>query len=121
MLHLGGAVGSGAVGGGDFIPPDDPDESICDRVYFLFNNVSKTNLEEKSMELCEILHEGILVWFAYYFVSKRVTMETNFQELFATVLDYVQQRLPRVRPLITVELFRNVKASFSTLASISGD
>ncbi len=93
----------------EYVPPENPEESISDRVFFLFNNVSKSNAKEKSAELCEVLNEGVLPWFAYYIVCKRITVEQSFHELFATVLDFVQEKLPKVRPHVQSELIRSIK------------
>ncbi|CAL8088009.1 unnamed protein product [Calicophoron daubneyi] len=91
-------------------PPDPPEEAISDRIYFLFNNVSKTNEKEKSDELASILsEERLLPWFAFYLVGKRIPVEHSFHELFASVLDHVQERVPNLRPKVMQELLRNIK------------
>lgn len=95
----------------EYQPPDPPEEAISDRVYFLFNNVSKSNAKEKSAELTEILQESVLPWFAYYLVCKRITVEHTFHELFATVIDLIQDRHPNVRHRVLFELLRNVKVT----------
>ncbi|THD26199.1 CCR4-NOT transcription complex subunit 1 [Fasciola hepatica] len=92
-------------------PPDPPEEAVSDRIYFLFNNVSKTNVKEKSTELADLLltDERIQPWFAFYLVGKRVPVEHTFHDLFALVLDHVQEKVPNVRPRIMQELIRNIK------------
>ncbi|KAF7231942.1 hypothetical protein EG68_05811 [Paragonimus skrjabini miyazakii] len=93
-----------------FKPPDPPEEAITDRIYFLFNNVSQSNAKEKSAELADLLAEDrIIPWFAFYLVGKRVPVEHTFHELFAGVLDQIQERVPDVRPKVMQELIRNVK------------
>ncbi|KAA3679917.1 CCR4-NOT transcription complex subunit 1 [Paragonimus westermani] len=93
-----------------FKPPDPPEEAITDRIYFLFNNVSQSNAKEKSAELADLLAEDrIIPWFAFYLVGKRVPVEHTFHELFAGVLDQIQERIPDVRPKVMQELIRNVK------------
>ncbi|XP_018646224.1 ccr4-not transcription complex, putative [Schistosoma mansoni] len=90
--------------------PDAPEESISDRVYFLFNNVSKVNAKEKSNELATLLSEDRLIpWFAFYLVSKRIPVEQTFHDLFALVLDHIQERVPNVRPKVMYELIRHIK------------
>ncbi|CAH8642924.1 unnamed protein product [Dicrocoelium dendriticum] len=90
--------------------PDPPEEAISDRIYFLFNNVSQSNAKEKSAELTELLSdERLLPWFAYYLVGKRVPVEQTFHELFAFVLEQIQERIPNVRPKVMQELIRHIK------------
>nr|CAH8869746.1 unnamed protein product [Trichobilharzia regenti] len=90
--------------------PDAPEESISDRIYFLFNNVSKVNAKEKSNELASLLSEDRLIpWFAFYLVSKRIPVEQTFHDLFAIVLDHIQERVPNVRPKVMFELIRHIK------------
>uniref|UniRef100_A0A094ZVC7 CCR4-NOT transcription complex subunit 1 n=1 Tax=Schistosoma haematobium TaxID=6185 RepID=A0A094ZVC7_SCHHA len=90
--------------------PDAPEESISDRVYFLFNNVSKVNAKEKSNELATLLSEDRLIpWFAFYLVSKRIPVEQTFHDLFALVLDHIQEKVPNVRPKVIYELIRHIK------------
>lgn len=92
--------------------PDAPEESISDRVYFLFNNVSKVNAKEKSNELATLLSEDRLIpWFAFYLVSKRIPVEQTFHDLFALVLDHIQEKVPNVRPKVMYELIRHIKVS----------
>ncbi|TNN05691.1 CCR4-NOT transcription complex subunit 1 [Schistosoma japonicum] len=96
--------------------PDAPEESISDRVYFLFNNVSKVNAKEKSSELATLLAEDRLIpWFAFYLVSKRIPVEQTFHDLFALVLDHIQERVPNVRPKVMYELIRHIKFILSNM------
>ncbi|OON13886.1 CCR4-Not complex component, Not1, partial [Opisthorchis viverrini] len=93
-----------------FKPPDPPEESISDRIYFLFNNVSQANVKEKSAELVEILsEERLLPWFAFYLIGKRIPVEHTFHDLFAVVLDHVQEQITNLRQPIMHELLRNIK------------
>lgn len=91
--------------------PETPEESITDRIYFVFNNVSKSNAKEKSSELAELLgsEDRLLSWFAFYLVAKRVPVEQTFHELFAQVLDNIQERVPTVRYKVMAELIRSIK------------
>uniref|UniRef100_A0A5K3FDQ3 CCR4-NOT transcription complex subunit 1 n=3 Tax=Mesocestoides corti TaxID=53468 RepID=A0A5K3FDQ3_MESCO len=105
----------------EYIPPEAPDEVICDRIYFLFNNVSKTNAKEKSEELCGLLQESLLPWFAYYLVCKRITVEQSFHDIFASVIDTVQASLPDVRPRVLFELIRSIKAILRSIRTDMDD
>nr|CDS20803.1 CCR4 Not complex component Not1 [Echinococcus granulosus] len=98
-------------------PPESPDESVRDRIFFVFNNVSPLNAKEKAEELCGILQESTLPWFAHYLVNKRVTVENSFLEVFDDVVDEVQKRFPTARQLVLSELFRAIKGILRNLRS----
>lgn len=93
-------------------PPASPDESVRDRVFFVFNNVAPSNTKEKAEELCNILQESNLPWFAHYLVNKRVTVENAFLEVFDVVVDEVQKRFPNARQSVLSELFRAIKVGW---------
>ncbi|KAL5968703.1 CCR4-NOT transcription complex subunit 1 [Taenia solium] len=98
-------------------PPASPDESVRDRVFFVFNNVAPSNTKEKAEELCSILQESTLPWFAHYLVNKRVTVENAFLEVFDVVVDEVQKRFPSARQSVLSELFRAIKGILRNLRS----
>ncbi|KAL5107004.1 CCR4-NOT transcription complex subunit 1 [Taenia crassiceps] len=98
-------------------PPASPDESVRDRVFFVFNNVAPSNTKEKAEELCSILQESTLPWFAHYLVNKRVTVENAFLEVFDIVVDEVQKRFPSARQSVLSELFRAIKGILRNLRS----
>lgn len=103
-------------------PPDPPEESVSDRISFIFNNVSRTNVKDKSTELAAILSEDrLLPWFAFYLVSKRVPIEHAFHDLFALVLDHIQDRVPNVRTKIMQELLRNIKLLLRSIRTDKDD
>uniref|UniRef100_A0A5K3G609 CNOT1_CAF1_bind domain-containing protein n=1 Tax=Mesocestoides corti TaxID=53468 RepID=A0A5K3G609_MESCO len=99
----------------EYIPPQAPDEVICNRVDSILNNVSETNVEEKCEELCGLLkqqqqQQSLLPWFAYYLVCKRIMVEPSSHHIVASVIDEVQVNLPDVRSRIIFELIRSIKA-----------
>ena len=65
----------------------EPSDSIKDKIHFLVNNVSKTNLKQKSKELKLLLQPVHYYYFAQYLVIKRVSLEANFQKLYAQFID----------------------------------
>jgi CCR4-NOT transcription complex subunit 1 len=48
-----------------------PSSETQDKVAFIINNISWTNLEAKAKECVEILKEEYYPWFAQYIVMKR--------------------------------------------------
>ncbi|KAL3318429.1 CCR4-NOT transcription complex subunit 1 [Cichlidogyrus casuarinus] len=101
--------------------PDPPDDTISDRVFFIFNNVSLSNVTEKSDELADLLNESILPWFSHYFIGKRVTQEQKFHSLFASVIDNMQEKLPKTQELIKCELLRCIKQILHNVRSDTDD
>lgn len=63
-------------------------ETISDRIHFIFNNVSISNLDIKSNEMKEILKtDETLQYLAWYMVVKRVCIEHNYHQLYIAFLD----------------------------------
>lgn len=52
-------------------PIEAPSSDIQDKVAFIINNISWTNLEAKAKECVEVLNEEYYPWFAQYIVMKR--------------------------------------------------
>lgn len=48
-----------------------PAPEIQDKIMFIMNNLSATNVEAKSKELAVFLEEQYYPWFAQYLVMKR--------------------------------------------------
>lgn len=66
---------------------------VQDRVGFLINNLSSSNLEQKAKELKELLTEEYWPWFCNYMVVKRAAQEQNFHLLYATMLNALQVKI----------------------------
>ncbi|KAL0088093.1 Not1 transcription factor [Phycomyces blakesleeanus] len=69
----------------------DPPLKVQERVSFLINNLSISNLESKKTELEQLLQEPTWGWFSHYLVVRRVTIEPNNHELYATLLKSLQK------------------------------
>lgn len=70
----------------------DPDEDIQDKILFVLNNVSEQNIEEKLMDLREVLRDQHHQWFAAYLVEERAKLQPNFQQLYLDLLDRIGDR-----------------------------
>ncbi|PRP81377.1 hypothetical protein PROFUN_11064 [Planoprotostelium fungivorum] len=67
--------------------PEIPD-SISDKIHFIFNNVSSSNLDVKSVEMRDLLgSQDVLQYVAWYLVLKRVCIEHNYHQLYIAFLD----------------------------------
>lgn len=65
---------------------------VQDRIGFLINNLSNSNLDYKAKELKELLTEEYWPWFCTYMVVKRAAQEQNFHVLYASLLNALQVR-----------------------------
>lgn len=84
-----------------------PPESVQDKVGFIFNNLSKANMSEKSKELRECVSEEYVPWVAQYLVMKRASIEPNFHSLYDKVIS--EYNAPNFFDLVVKETFRNIK------------
>lgn len=66
---------------------EDPDEEVQDKVLFIVNNLSHSNLENKLKELQQWLQEPHHLWFADYLVVTRAKLEPNYQPLYLDLLE----------------------------------
>ena len=55
----------------------DPASDIQDKILFMINNISSSNVEAKAKEFTEILSEQYYPWFAQYMVMKRLDKKSN--------------------------------------------
>ncbi|CEP18731.1 hypothetical protein [Parasitella parasitica] len=66
---------------------EDPPEKTQERVSFLINNLSVTNMRSKTAELKQLLQKSTWGWFSHYLVVRRVSIEPNNHELYSALLD----------------------------------
>lgn len=87
-----------------------PPENVQDKVAFIVNNLSQSNLAQKTEEFKEIVKQEYWPWAAQYLVMKRASIEPNFHSLYSNFLDTL--KLPELTKLVEKETFRNIKVSF---------
>lgn len=63
---------------------------VQDKIGFLINNLSNSNLKQKASDVKEILTEQYWPWFCNYMVVKRAAQEQNFHLLYASLLQELQ-------------------------------
>lgn len=80
---------SGKEGGGGSDPSSNetPPDVVLDRVQFLINNLSMSNVEKKSHDLREMLERKYFGWLGNYLVVKRISTQPNFHSLYLSFLD----------------------------------
>lgn len=64
-----------------------PDEDTTDRIHFILNNVSPSNMTQKSDDLAKCLKPQFFDYFASHLVSNRVSTDTRFQGLYLELID----------------------------------
>lgn len=95
----------------DALPSDaqrKPAEDASDRILFLLNNLSLTNIDEKLDAARELVTPELLHWLARYLVLERVSIEPNNHELYMQFLDGLEQ--PRVMVYVLHETYAKLKA-----------
>lgn len=81
--NLGKAVSGEGVEKEHASPPD----NILDRVQFIINNISMSNLDQKVSELKDIMPPQFFGWLGNYLVVKRISTQPNFHVLYLAFLD----------------------------------
>lgn len=71
----------------DDVQHEAPPDAVLDRVQFLINNVSLSNVEQKSQELKDMLEPQYFDWLGHYLVVKRISAQPNFHSLYLAFLD----------------------------------
>ncbi|KAI8604517.1 CCR4-Not complex component, Not1-domain-containing protein [Dissophora ornata] len=93
--------------GRDDVDYETPNEQTQDKILFIVNNVSQTNIDIKLAEMRELLRESAYRWFSNYIVVKRASIEPNYHVLYLQFLDGLQS--PLLYRHILHETFANIK------------
>ncbi|KAK3124635.1 hypothetical protein QOZ80_7BG0589710 [Eleusine coracana subsp. coracana] len=73
-------------------PIEAPPSEVQDKIFFMINNISTSNMESKAKEFNEVLLEQYYPWFAQYMVMKRASIEPNFHDLYLKFFDKVNSK-----------------------------
>lgn len=84
---FGPKLGRAVNGKVEHVDHEAPTDAVSDRVQFLINNVSPSNVEQKTRELKEVLAPEYFAWLGNYLVVKRISTQPNFHSLYLTFLD----------------------------------
>jgi CCR4-NOT transcription complex subunit 1 len=80
---------------------------VQDKIGFIFNNLSLSNIQIKGDELVDIVKDDFWDWIAHYLVVKRVSIEPNFHTLYSMFIDTL--KADRLSQTILAETYRNIK------------
>uniref|UniRef100_A0A8R1I6E7 Peptidase A2 domain-containing protein n=1 Tax=Caenorhabditis japonica TaxID=281687 RepID=A0A8R1I6E7_CAEJA len=87
-----------------------PAEAVVDKISFLFNNLSQSNLMQKKDEVAAMIEENgesFTRWLSQYIVMKRVSIEQNFQPLYNQFVTAINNE--QLDQFIKRETFRNIR------------
>jgi CCR4-NOT transcription complex subunit 1 len=85
-----------------------PPADVLDRVQFLINNVSPSNVEQKASELKEVLEPTYFGWLGQYLVVKRISTQPNFHSLYLTFLEQLGEYGKGLVEAILASVYENV-------------
>jgi CCR4-NOT transcription complex subunit 1 len=71
---------------------DQPPDSVHDKILFLVNNLSPSNIDSKAGDFLSVLPPKNFRWFANYLVAVRAAIEPNFQPLYLQLLSRLESR-----------------------------
>ncbi|PWZ04866.1 CCR4-NOT transcription complex subunit 1 [Zea mays] len=74
------------------IPIETPPPEVQDKILFMINNISISNMEAKAKEFNEVIQEQHYPWFAQYMVMKRASIEPNFHDLYLKFFDKLNSK-----------------------------
>ncbi|VAH18015.1 unnamed protein product [Triticum turgidum subsp. durum] len=69
-----------------------PPSEVQDKIFFMINNISNSNLDAKAREFNEVSQDQYYPWFAQYMVMKRASIEPNFHDLYLKFFDKVNSK-----------------------------
>lgn len=66
---------------------EDPTESQQNKILFVVNNLSSSNIDSKFLELNDVLKQSNYRWFSRYMVQKRAAIEPNFHKVYLLLIE----------------------------------
>jgi len=63
-----------------------PSDAVADKIHFAVNNLSTSNIAQKSEDIKSRLKSEYYPWFANYMIVKRVAQEPNFHTLYLSLI-----------------------------------
>ncbi|KAF4148359.1 CCR4-Not complex component [Phytophthora infestans] len=79
---------------------EQPDENVKDRIHFIVNNMSISNLEVKIPEVRKMLLPEYHAWLANYLVVKRISTQPNYHTVYLIFIEKL------VRPELEHEILK---------------
>lgn len=74
------------------VSSQEPDEQTSDKILFIVNNLSPSNLHEKLIEARRLIKPEIHQWLSSYLVLQRVSIEPNNHTLYTDFIDGLEAK-----------------------------
>ncbi|KAG2219817.1 hypothetical protein INT45_001149 [Circinella minor] len=84
-----------------------PPSDIQEKIAFAINNLSLNNMNDKVSQLDPLLDEPTWGWFSHYLVVRRVTLERNNHELYASLLNTLDKQ--PLNDMVVEETYKNIQ------------
>lgn len=70
-----------------------PSQDIIDKINFIFNSMSKSNIVDKSNDLKLILtNDNVIKWFSNFFILNRISVEYNNHQIYYELITYIDSK-----------------------------
>ncbi|KAE9361601.1 CCR4-NOT transcription complex subunit 1 [Phytophthora fragariae] len=86
---------------------EQPDENVKDRIHFIVNNMSISNLEAKIPEVRKMLLPVYHAWLANYLVVKRISTQPNYHTVYLIFIEKLMR--PELEREILKRTFQNAR------------
>lgn len=89
-----------------------PDSQLQDKIHFIFNNLSNTNLEQKEKELSAAIMpygDQFIPWLSQYIVIKRAAQEQNYHSLYLSLIDRLDRHMKSLLKDVIMTTIDNIK------------
>ncbi|KAL8007311.1 putative CCR4-Not complex component, Not1, MIF4G-like domain superfamily [Plasmopara halstedii] len=86
---------------------EQPDENVKDRIHFIVNNMSISNLEAKIPEVRKMLLPPYHGWLANYLVVKRISTQPNYHTVYLIFIEKLMR--PELELEILKRTFQNAR------------
>ncbi|KAJ3220906.1 hypothetical protein HK099_003913 [Clydaea vesicula] len=93
-----------------------PAEAQQDKILFIINNISPTNVDQKITEMKDIFINEYSKWLSAYIVSKRVSIEPNFHLLYVQFLSGLSS--PILDKLLLLETYSSIKVLLNSKKTV---
>lgn len=84
-----------------------PEETVKDRIHFIVNNMSISNLEAKIPEVRKMLAETYHAWMANYLVVKRIATQPNYHTVYLIFIEKLMR--PDLEKEILLRTLQNAR------------
>ncbi|PWN39305.1 Not1-domain-containing protein [Ceraceosorus guamensis] len=79
---------------------EEPTEEVSDKILFIINNLSPSNIESKLVEARRLVKPALHHWLSAYLVLQRVSIEPNNHELYTQFIDGLDSAATLLRHIL---------------------